>query len=74
MEEDMEKAASNLKKIDSKDLAGDSAKKIYDKIAEASFEEASEKIYIQGRDAYNGENADAGQKDSLKRQGNSMKK
>ncbi len=57
------KAARSLKKIDSKDLAGDAAKKIYDRIAEASFEEASEKIYIQGRDAYNGENAYAGAKD-----------
>ena len=38
MEEDMEKAARSLKKIDSKDLAGDAAKKIYDRIAEASFE------------------------------------
>lgn len=63
MNEDMEKAASNLKKIDSKDLTSDAAKKIYNKIAEESFGEASEKIYIQGRDAYNGENAYAGAKD-----------
>lgn len=61
--EDMEKAARNLKKIDSNSLAGSSAKKIYDKIAEESFGEASNKLYIQGRDAYNGENEYAGAKD-----------
>jgi len=63
MDEDMEKAAHNLKKIDRQSLAGDAAKKIYNRIAEASFEEASEKLYIQGRDAYNGENEYAGAKD-----------
>ena len=63
LNEDMEKAALNLKEIDSSGLENASAKKIYNKVAEASFEKASESLYIQGRDAYNGENEYAGAKD-----------
>lgn len=63
---DMEKAARNLKEIDSTSLQDDSAKKIYNKIAETSFVQASENLYIRGRDAYNGENEFAGAKDYVK--------
>lgn len=66
LNEDMEKAAYNLKEVDNSVLQNDAAKKIYNKIAEASFEKASESLYIQGRDAYNGENEYAGAKDYAK--------
>ena len=66
LNEDMEKAARSLKEIDSQGIENDSAKKIYNKVAEASFEKASESLYIQGRDAYNGENEYAGAKDYAK--------
>ncbi len=63
---DMEKAARNLKESDNTGLQDDAAKKTYNKIAETAFVQASEKLYIQGRDAYNGENEYAGAKDYVK--------
>lgn len=61
--EDMEKAARSLIKVDTGSLMDGAARKLYDKIAEESFSQASERLYIQGRDAYNGENDYAGAKD-----------
>lgn len=63
MDDDMEEAAESLLGIDKESLKSDAAKKIYKKVSETTFKEASNNIYIQGRDAYNGENEYAGARD-----------
>lgn len=60
MDEDMEKAAKNLIDINTDNLESSNAKKIYNTIAATAFYDASEKLYVQGRDAYNGQNEYAG--------------
>ncbi|HBA97512.1 MAG TPA: hypothetical protein DCZ23_05330 [Lachnospiraceae bacterium] len=60
MAEDMEKAAKNLIDISTDNFDSSSAKKIYNAIASTAFYDASEKLYVQGRDAYNGQNEYAG--------------
>ena len=63
IEKNGEKAAEILLNIDSESLSSDAAKKMYKKIADASFEEASIKAYEEGRDAYNGEGDYSGKRD-----------
>lgn len=60
VDEDMEKAAKNLIDIDTDNLESSSAKKMYNAIATTAFYDASEKLYVKGRDAYNGQNEYAG--------------
>lgn len=60
LEEDTEKAAKNLIDINIESLESSAAKKIYNQIASTSFADASEKFYVRGRDAYNGQNEYAG--------------
>lgn len=60
LEEDTEKAAKNLIDINIESLESSAAKKIYNQIASTSFADASEKSYVRGRDAYNGQNEYAG--------------
>lgn len=58
--EDMVKTAKNLIDITIDNLESSNAKKIYNEISATAFSEASEKLYEQGRDAYNGQNEYAG--------------
>lgn len=60
LNEDTQKAAKNLIDINIENLESSTAKKIYNTIANSSFESASENLYVQGRDAYNGQNEYAG--------------
>lgn len=66
LDNDLQKAAEILIDIDEESLESDAAKSIYDALAEASFEEASNAAYIEGRDAYNGENDYQGARDYAK--------
>ena len=52
-----------LKAIDIDSLSGSAAKKVCKKVAEMTFKDESVRLYIQGRDAYNGENEYAGAQD-----------
>ena len=61
--DDKEKAAQKLKAIDIDSLSGSAAKKVCKKVAEMTFKDESVRLYIQGRDAYNGENEYAGAQD-----------
>lgn len=61
--DDKEKAAQKLKDIDVESLAGGAARKVCKKVAELTFKDESTRLYIQGRDAYNGENEYAGAQD-----------
>jgi len=63
LEEDTTKAAKNLAGINKENFESKAAKKLYNKLAEETFEDASEKLYVEGRDAYNGMNEYAGAPD-----------
>lgn len=60
VDEDMEKAAETLIDIDAESLESETTKNIYKTVASASFASASEKLFLRGRDAYNGQNEYAG--------------
>lgn len=58
-----EKAARALKKVNQNILESDSAKQAYEKVKSSTYAETSQKYFEEGRDAYNGQGAYAGQKD-----------
>ena len=61
--QDLDKTAQILSKINVEGFQSDTAKKVYQELSEASFEQASQKTFESGRDAYNGEGEFAGARD-----------
>lgn len=61
--QDLDKTAQILSKINVEGFQSDTAKKVYQELSEASFEQASQKAFESGRDAYNGEGEFAGARD-----------
>lgn len=63
MDNDNEKAAEKLVSVDESALSSDAAKKLYAKVKKETFEDVSDKIFKEGRDAYNGDGDYAGGRD-----------
>ena len=63
LDNDKENAAKSLAKVNEETLSAEKTKKLYDKIKDETYDEASNSYFVKGRDAYNGEGEYAGKKD-----------